>query len=182
MPELFVKPCPCCGGKSGITDSGTMKAVVCSSCGLMLVYLGNNATTAVSNWNRRTKYVKPKKPPYIRHAVYALDEVLPFVSPKDRVYKGFTVGMCSYRYRTYAAKGTVCVTCGRQGTYFALEHCKDQKDCPPHFNLYGKDEDGTEFMMTVDHILPKSHGGRNEVENLQPMCCECNLKKGNKIS
>ncbi len=33
----------------------------------------------------------------------------------------------------------------------------------------------------IDHIIPKSKGGNKHLNNLQPMCCNCNLKKGNKI-
>jgi len=34
-------------------------------------------------------------------------------------------------------------------------------------------------MMTVDHIVPKSKGGLRTLDNLQPMCENCNVKKGN---
>jgi 5-methylcytosine-specific restriction endonuclease McrA len=36
--------------------------------------------------------------------------------------------------------------------------------------------------MTVDHIFPRSKGGsRYDINNLQPMCEECNSAKGDKI-
>ena len=34
---------------------------------------------------------------------------------------------------------------------------------------------------TVDHIVPLSRGGTNDIGNLQPMCWNCNRKKGAKI-
>jgi len=34
--------------------------------------------------------------------------------------------------------------------------------------------------LTVDHILPKSRGGKDEWENLTTACNECNNKKGNR--
>lgn len=46
-------------------------------------------------------------------------------------------------------------------------------------NLYGYDKDGNEVLMTKDHIVPKSLGGRNCLENYQTMCCVCNCNKGN---
>ena len=34
--------------------------------------------------------------------------------------------------------------------------------------------------MTKDHIIPKSKGGKDILDNFQTMCFECNTKKGNK--
>lgn len=31
---------------------------------------------------------------------------------------------------------------------------------------------------SIDHVLPLSNGGTNTVDNIQPMCLKCNLKKG----
>ena len=35
-------------------------------------------------------------------------------------------------------------------------------------------------VMEVDHILPRSRGGTDHVENLQLLCAHCNRSKGNK--
>ena len=34
--------------------------------------------------------------------------------------------------------------------------------------------------MTTDHVVPKSHGGRDVWENLVCACPECNARKGNR--
>ena len=34
--------------------------------------------------------------------------------------------------------------------------------------------------LTIDHIIPKSHGGHNEMDNLQLLCNHCNSVKGNR--
>lgn len=87
--------------------------------------------------------------------------------------EGFQVYTESLRYATFYQKGCECAACGKVGTYFEL----DPGDNPSrrHFNLYA--EDGT--LMTKDHIVPTSRGGRyNAVDNLQTMCVKCNRAKG----
>lgn len=41
------------------------------------------------------------------------------------------------------------------------------------------DEDGTPLgQATIEHILPRNHGGNDEVENLALACAGCNFEKG----
>lgn len=91
-----------------------------------------------------------------------------------------TCDSSNYRYDNFFLHGTDCVSCGLKGQYFWLEKNNDNRTKTWHFNLYGVDENGREVQMTKDHIIPKSCGGKNHVDNYQPMCCRCNLAKSNK--
>lgn len=77
------------------------------------------------------------------------------------------------RLRVFHNKGCVCVQCGVEGTQLikAVDHSGGI-----HIDVY---TDGFR-LMTIDHILPKSKGGLDHLDNLQPMCTNCNSKKGNK--
>ena len=33
--------------------------------------------------------------------------------------------------------------------------------------------------LTIDHIIPVTAGGKNEIKNTQILCSTCNIKKGN---
>ena len=37
-----------------------------------------------------------------------------------------------------------------------------------------------EWTLHIDHIVPLSKGGKTTLDNLQTLCAECNLGKGNR--
>jgi hypothetical protein len=77
-----------------------------------------------------------------------------------------------HRLGVFARKGCVCVTCGKVGT--RLLKSVDRGGAV-HIDPYTDDL----VPITIDHILPKSRGGENHIDNYQPMCFPCNNKKGN---
>ena len=94
-----------------------------------------------------------------------------FKKGHEIIVDGYPVYGRSLRYSLFYQKGCDCVKCGRKGSYFKLE----ESDNPErrHFNLYSEDN----ILMTKDHIKPKIAGGKDIIENLQPMCSICNSEK-----
>jgi len=131
----------------------------------------------------------------LRDSIYSLEEVIPYVvfakprkaklryEPRgrpERLYNGKAVKMDSLRYQTFAKKGTICVFCGIEATFFALEkHIRTNNGSDRwHLNLYACDEKGNEILFTKDHIKPRARGGEHSLDNLQPSCYPCNNQKG----
>ncbi len=117
---------------------------------------------------------------------YAPDDVLiyagfgaePFYAFTDE--GTFTVKMTSTRLRCFQLNRK-CVECGKEGNVMRLERSRGTRE-KPHFNLYHKSVDGTYLLMTQDHILPRAHGGKNDLGNLQTMCATCNHRKGSMLT
>lgn len=121
-----------------------------------------------------------------RKETYSIEEVLskrvPRGTPNDQIrvdFDGDLVKMNSQRYELFDLKGVCCVECGIEGKYFVKE--KSQGVKVYHFNLYAVDEEGEEVLMTKDHIVPRSKGGKNHLSNYQTMCKICNEKKADQL-
>ena len=101
---------------------------------------------------------------------------------KYLVINGVTVKMSSQRYVVFLeTSGTKCKCCKKEATYFAVERQKGS--CEHYFlNLYNKEKKKPEVLMTKDHIIPRSLGGRSTIENYQTMCQTCNSRKGSEVS
>jgi len=117
---------------------------------------------------------------YEIRSVYDAKEVLDKVCPGKMEWDGLMIKMNSQRYRLFK-RSCKCVRCGIEGTLMYLEKPIKSDETNWHFNLYAVKDDGTEVLMTKDHIIPKSIGGKNILENYQTMCAECNSKKGNAL-
>lgn len=73
-----------------------------------------------------------------------------------------------------------CVCCGREGNVFLVERHRNDNSTQ-YLNLYSISASGM-VLMTVDHILPDSMGGRYDSANFQTMCRLCNQAKQNMMS
>lgn len=99
------------------------------------------------------------------------------------ILAGQPINYKARRLRTFLNRGTQCAYCGRKASHFALERPKKiGNPCHEyshwHLNLYITNKDGSETMMTADHVIPKAKGGKNTAENIVPACRLCNKRKG----
>ncbi len=124
----------------------------------------------------------------IRKKIYQVRELLDHVeinhTKKDVIYlDGDKIKLGSDRYKTFKFKGLKCADprCGLVGKFFAKERSAGSKIISYHMNLYALDENENEVLMTKDHIIPKSKGGKDLLENYQTMCTIHNCEKGDNI-
>lgn len=79
-----------------------------------------------------------------------------------------------WRLRVFWIFGTKCVSCPREGTQLVKLQHKTIEEFRPVDVFTSR-----MVLMTVDHIVPKSMGGGNTLDNMQPMCVHCNNVKSN---
>jgi hypothetical protein len=123
----------------------------------------------------------------IRYAAVSVSEVLDRVIPVGgngryenwTFLDGISANVTPIRLRTFK-NNLKCVCCGREGNVFLIERHVNQ---PPerYINLYSA-HNGSLTLMTVDHILCNSLGGKYAASNFQTMCAPCNQSKSNSMS
>lgn len=131
------------------------------------------------------------------YAEYSVAEILPLlgVTNSDGTIDGkhrrtfetpygtFDVKVNTTRLRCFI-ESIACVACGIKGCVFRLERHTNDKTVPlpaPHLNMYAV-RDNELILMTQDHIIPKSKGGKDYMDNLQTMCYLCNEYKQDKVA
>ncbi len=120
--------------------------------------------------------VKRKIQKYERLGIVSTDIILPLIeSHSSIIVYGKKVKLNTLRMKVFKHKGLQCAyeKCHYVGSYFAVERDLKHLDdnLPYHLNLWGKTEVvGQDVLFTHDHILARSLGGENNMENCQPMC------------
>lgn len=70
--------------------------------------------------------------------------------------------------------------------YIKIPFSKQLSDRPSRSMIYKRDENKCQYCgstrhLTIDHIIPKSRGGKDTWENMVVSCSTCNTKKGDKL-
>lgn len=120
---------------------------------------------------------------YVSIKKFDVEPILELIRSKEKTakYKNITFKVSGGRLSNFAYNGVDCICCGAKAAYFSLEtqlhSVGDLKSY--HLNLYAIDRNGKPVMMTKDHIILRSLGGSDTVENYSPMCLRCNNLRGN---
>lgn len=135
-------------------------------------------------------------PDYFQFDTLDLEEVVTLVGQTRYIVDrdGYRLRVHHKRLKTFTVHGCTCKACGRVGSTFKAEtgiqepallrwYFDPLNNRVPiaHINLYGFDPNGEMFMMTSDHVVPRSLGGSDGLGNRIPLCETCNRKKGNDI-
>ena len=124
----------------------------------------------------------------IHKQIYKIETIFPLVNmdQQGRIQlDGDFVRINSMRLQTFKYKGTKCVSCSLEGSFFRKEKDKQSKHDVSrryHLNLYAVNAYGEPVLMTMDHVYPQCYGGTTSLDNLQTMCAPCNNKKDCKIT
>lgn len=78
-------------------------------------------------------------------------------------------------------KPVECWHCGTRATKWIIEKGKNEHLGKPTMNLFGE-INGKIVLFNRDHIIPKSVGGCDNLNNLRPACSNCNTLRGNELS
>lgn len=120
---------------------------------------------------------------FLTEKIYDLQSILDILvyttgknGKAQHTVNGELVKVASLRLTTFKEKGVKCYSCDRVGTHFRLQ----RQEREPKFHLGLWTEDGIE--MTKDHIVPKSKGGYDHIDNMQTMCEKCNGQKRNEVT
>jgi len=70
--------------------------------------------------------------------------------------------------------------------YVKLPFMNEKESFPTRNLIYKRDDHecqycGAKHNLTIDHVIPRSKGGKDTWENLVVCCTPCNLRKGNKL-
>ena len=107
-------------------------------------------------WERRTTALGNFLPPSLgplSDSSIAFNGASWLANPSERRGLGDQVDPTAFKYDLYFEQEGICAGCGRIQSFDIIE---------------------------VDHIVPRSKGGRDEVGNLQLLCPSCNRIKGDR--
>lgn len=103
---------------------------------------------------------------------------------EERLVKGKQISICS-GYQLFSSlrhQPIKCWHCSCVADRWISTIGQNDIRNNPVLNLYGITKHGKLRLMTRDHIIPKSLGGVDDIQNLRPGCDVCNGERANHMS
>jgi hypothetical protein len=95
---------------------------------------------------------------------------------------GVLINICHPNYILFTSDkiyhGHKCQNCDRKIVKAGIFVSKNTPVVKGYFHLFSSDD----IVFTKDHIIPRSHGGQNCLDNYQTMCYNCNQQKSSYLS
>lgn len=109
------------------------------------------------------------------------DAGLPIYKNYEIKGKTYRINIGNERYHVLN-KQRQCACCGIHATRMFLAEFNENDQQGYNFRVFAETknnsvEDSHLVLMTKDHIIPKSEGGSDTLENYQTLCCLCNHMK-----
>ena len=123
---------------------------------------------------------------YVRARKLSLDEILPYIAKTPEyasrsfwcpnIKRCVFISLATARMRLFG-RSQECVACKIQADHFWIEKNSQNPINGWHLNMYALNHHGDPVMLTLDHIKPRSKGGKRNPKNIQLLCRHCNSLK-----
>ena len=121
------------------------------------------------------RIIETFSPEELQNVSFNLEKGTPFIINKNNINYTITTNNDTKKIFRAILNNPICSSCGIKGNIFILRQDPLKNY---HLGLFHITRKLKLIQLTIDHIVPKSLGGTNNIENYQTLCYDCNQEKG----
>ena len=121
------------------------------------------------------RIIETFSPEELQNVSFNLEKGTPFTIVKNNTNYTVTTNNDTKKIFRAILNNPICSSCGIKGDIFILRQDPLKNY---HLGLFHITRKLKLIQLTIDHIVPKSLGGTNNIENYQTLCYDCNQEKG----